>query len=403
MTFAKQNSPVSGRPEFSSHIQKKLSRVNWRVWGVRLLGLICVFEVAGLLLFGLWPFDSPLNQVTWLADGGGLRFGRHGTALSVGTINAEQPPLRDPCSLEIWFEPGSAHGGGALFSLYSKPTRRDLSLLQNHSDLILRIETKIGPYRPQISELDFTEVLRPRTPTFVTVTSSGKNLSTYIDGALAQPESLFPLSEKDFEGVLIVGDTPIDNHNWSGTVRGLAIYNVELMPAQVVHHFQTWTKTGRPGIAEGEHAIAVYLFNEEKGSIIHNHVPAGPDLIIPKHYVVLDQVFLQSFLDAYEPEWGYWQDVLINIGGFMPFGFLICAYLSLARRTKHPGLVTIVLGFALSLAIESTQSVLPTRNSDTTDVITDTLGTALGVAVYSMNFWRAPLERIWAHLQGNLK
>ena len=122
---------------------------------------------------------------------------------------------------------------------------------------------------------------------------------------------------------------------------------------------------------------------------------------IPDRYLVLDQVLLRPFWEAFHPSSsGYWDDVLVNIAGFVPFGFLFCAYLSLARRFKWPALVAILLGFTVSLTIESLQVFLPTRDSDTTDVITNTLGTCFGVWLYRLNFWRVLITRIWAYPVG---
>jgi glycopeptide antibiotics resistance protein len=123
-------------------------------------------------------------------------------------------------------------------------------------------------------------------------------------------------------------------------------------------------------------------------------------LYIPDRYLVLDQVLLCPFWEEFHPTWSYWKDVLVNIAGFVPFGFLFCAYFSLARRMKRLALVTILLGFTLSLTIESLQAFLPTRDSGTTDVITNTLGACFRVWLYRLNLWRVLLARIWTQIGG---
>jgi VanZ family protein len=235
---------------------------------------------------------------------------------------------------------------------------------------------------------------------FVTVTSHGGQASVYIDGALARTARKFPLSNQDFDGELVIANSPVDGDSWTGLLRGLAFYNQELTPAQVYRHFTTWTTKGQPEVSENERAVALYLFNERAGGVIHNQVFSGTDLYIPDRYLVLDQALLMPFWKEFDPSWSYWKDVLVNIAGFVPLGFLFCAYFSLAGRIKRPVLVTILLGFMVSLTIESLQSFLPTRDSGTTDLITNTSGTCLGAWLYRCNFWRVLFARIWAHLVG---
>jgi len=77
----------------------------------------------------------------------------------------------------------------------------------------------------------------------------------------------------------------------------------------------------------------------------------------------------------------YWRAVLKNIVGFVPLGFCFYLYLS-ARQDKWAILLTIVVGAIVSLMIEILQAFLPTRDSGMTDVITNTLGTGIGVLLY---------------------
>jgi glycopeptide antibiotics resistance protein len=117
--------------------------------------------------------------------------------------------------------------------------------------------------------------------------------------------------------------------------------------------------------------------------------------------MILDQAFLRPFWVEYYPARGYWEGVvLINVIGFIPFGFLFCAYFSLNGRITKPALVTILLGFAVSLTIECLQALLPTRDSGTTDLITNTLGTCIGVWLYRWSFWRFLAARLWMAIAG---
>ena len=71
-------------------------------------------------------------------------------------------------------------------------------------------------------------------------------------------------------------------------------------------------------------------------------------------------------------------DVPRNIIGFVPLGFAACGFFP-CGGTKHRAiLLTILLGATTSLGIEVLQAFIPYRESGLTDVITNTLGTAVG-------------------------
>jgi VanZ family protein len=387
MVQMKQGEATAGGPGITSQITKKFSLVNWEVMNTNLLGVLCGMVLGGILVAGLWPFHSPKNQVKWLAGGNSVHFGRYGTVLSSGKFQTARAQVDQPCSLEIWFEPDLTWDYGTLFAFYTPGSPRRFSLEQSLTDLVLRTDNPHGHYRTRTAALYVHNVFRQGKPVFVTVTSNRKQVSVYIDGELAGTTSKLPLSSMDFDGELVISNAPVIENAWAGFLRGLAFYAQALSPAQVVHHYETWTENGRPEVPENEHAVALYLFNEHTGRVIRNHVPTRPDLYIPQRYQVVDQAFLKPFWQEFDPSWDYWKDVLVNIAGFVPLGFLFCAYFSLARRTKRPALVTILLGFTVSLTIETLQSFLPTRDSGTTDLITNTLGTCYGAWLYQLKIW----------------
>jgi glycopeptide antibiotics resistance protein len=76
---------------------------------------------------------------------------------------------------------------------------------------------------------------------------------------------------------------------------------------------------------------------------------------------------------------GYWFDMGVNVAGFIPFGFFFALWFSLTPGIARPRLTAILLGFAISLLIETLQYFLPTRDSSMTDLLNNTIGTALGV------------------------
>lgn len=195
-------------------------------------------------------------------------------------------------------------------------------------------------------------------------------------------------------GSLVVANSPITNESWSGDLRGLAIYNSELTQEQILNHYQTWTTLGRPRLTENDRAVALYLFDEGHGSIVHDRSTSGVDLYIPQHYMILNQKLLEPFWKEFSWDPDYWDSALINVAGFVPLGFFFCAFFASVRRVKRAALATITLGLTVSLIIETLQGFLPTRDSGTTDIITNTLGTCLGTALYLRTAARVLLARV---------
>jgi VanZ like family/Concanavalin A-like lectin/glucanases superfamily len=347
----------------------------------KLLRAICACVLLGILVAGLWPFHAPRNEVSWFSEGNGLLFGKHGSIVSASPFKAHASQGDSSCSLEIWLEPSRIDSGGMILAFYWLESRVvPFALRQWRTGLVLEPESQ-GHF-PEKAELYVGDVFSRLKPVLVTITSGEAGTATYVDGILVKRVPNFAISSRDLTGQLVVGNAPATTYNWSGQVKGLAVYDRELSAAEVSQGFVDWTKGSQLDSAKSEGVIARYLFDEGRGNVVHNQVDSATDLFIPERFFVLHEQFLELPWDEFHSGWHYWKNIGINIAGFIPLGFFFCAYLSSVGESKRAVMVTIAAGFVTSFAIEVLQAFLPTRDSGMTDLITNTLGTAVGVMAF---------------------
>jgi hypothetical protein len=341
------------------------------------LRALCAFVVCVILVAGLWPFHSPKNQVSWLGNGNGLLFGDYGSLLSAGVLRSSNS--NNGVSLEVWLEPSAMDDSGTILSFYSNERRFNSFMLRQSLDDLSLQRKKLGPEDvSKAARIYADHAFHEGKWVFLTISSGDEGTSIYIDGALARMSREFRLSGKDLSGQLILGNSSVTTDTWSGQFKGLAIYDQELTASQAGQNYQSWVGSGRPGVSVPDRTVALYLFKERAGNTVHNQVDSATDLVIPERFFVLHEPFLEHPWNEYYSGWHYWKDVGVNIAGFIPLGFFFYAYFSRVRTVERAASVTIAFGFAISLAIEILQAFLPTRNSGMTDLITNTLGTAVG-------------------------
>ena len=317
--------------------------------------------------------------MAWIADADAVRFGEHGTILSSGSF---PPPVSGGVerSIEIWVKPGKIKDSSTLIAFYSPASPRQLSISQSESDLEIHIQSSDAWRSVKGERTYIDDAFRDGKSAFWTVTFGQSGTAVYRDGALVRKSPLRP-SISEFSGRLIIGNSPIFSHGWSGILRGLAIYDTAIDQAQIERHYLSWTKQGAPVLTSDDVCIALYLFNGHAGGVVYNRVRSENDLYIPSKYMVIRQTVLDPVWRAFNWSRGFWQDAFINVAGFIPFGCFFCAYFS-ARGLRSPALCAAVLGTAVSVFIELTQSSLPTRDSSMSDLINNILGSVLGAVAY---------------------
>jgi len=336
-------------------------------------GALCVLVLGCILIAGLWPFGSPSNDIAWLAGQPGVRYGRRATLLSAGSL-PDRPSA--PCTVELWIRPAGSQGA-SLLAFYGPDGVAGLSLHQSITDL--RLDRAAG--KP--AKLYAAEILAPGRLAFLTVVSGADGTSVYRDGDPVQQAAGFAAPPQACSGRFVVGDFPTESKSWRGELRGLAIYRRTFSADQARLNYRSWLSSGRPSEAVAGAPEALYLFDAKAKAErrVRDRGLAGVDLTIPERYVIAQEGLLAWPWNEFYPGWSYLQDVVVNIGGFVPFGLSLSLFLSQSGRLRRVGPIVTLAGLLLSLTIEIAQSHLPTRHSGLTDVLTNTLGTWLGVVL----------------------
>lgn len=345
-------------------------------------GAICAGILVIILLAGLWPFRAPANQVAWISGENGIEFGPRGVAASTGEFIA---PSHDVFTLELVLLPARAAGSGTILAIDdSSEPKNDFALRQIETGLAIQRPVRSGRGRLWWSTGNvFT---RGRTVVLSIIHSESADL-LYVDGKFASRREDFGLNGGDLQGRLILGSSARGD-NWSGRIIGLALYEEALTPSEVAQHCAGWYQHLTPGAEGRPSPAALYLFDERTGDLVHDRIGGRPSLVIRSRYFLVRPGFLVPVWDAYQSRWdgwrtrSYWSDVCVNIAGFVPFGFFFAAWLSMNSVTQRPRLLAFILGLTVSLAIESAQHFLPTRDSSMTDWVTNTIGTAIGVGLW---------------------
>jgi VanZ family protein len=353
-----------------------------------ILGGICMAVLCGILVAGLWPFHAPKNAVSWLRNRNGLLFGDYGSILSYGEFSTSSA-REGSCSLEIWLQPGATFDSNDIVAFSTQRNPVQFAVAQNADDLFVIRRVVDAQGRQRSTHLAVDHVFHEGNRLLITITSGPQATAVYLNGSLAKTAPQFVVTGKDFSGELVIGNSPVQNNSWGGQLWGLGVFDHELTAEQVLQHYDSWTRDLGVQLVGKEGTRALYLFREGKGTVVHNEVALQPDLHIPEKYFVLHQTFLEPFWKEFQPNWTFAQNVILNVVAFIPLGFFCCSFFSLLKTSNRSRLAAIILGAAVSLTIEVLQAYLPTRDSGTMDIITNTMGTVIGSMLYGSQVVRA--------------
>jgi len=348
----------------------------------KLLAAVCLLIFCGMAFAAFWPFNPfPANHVAWLGDENGLRFDGGGIILSSGKFELTESGMPAGASLEIWLEPAQDTDSTSLLSFSTPANPQRIRLRQAQSYLLLLQEPKPTIHHSAMLSLWVPRAFQAHKRKFITISSGKAGTTVYLDGIPVEKSARFRISGKDISAQLIVGCSPDGYDTWPGKLFGMAVFDREIASDQVSRHYLAWL-TGQLTAVRNDSPVGLYAFDERAGNVVRNQVSSGPDLVIPGVFNIPHKPFLKPFWKEFYRNRAYLDDVLINITGFVPFGFFFCMYLSRGQATPRIVFIAILLGAVFSLTIEVLQWFIPMRDSGTTDILTNTLGTAIGAVLY---------------------
>lgn len=355
----------------------------WR----RALLLVVVFIT---LWAGLDPKDYRFrNEVEWLAERPGLRFGKYGRVQTEPfLVRAQAAELnRLGFTLELAFTPAPISGGGfqVLASFHSGHDASQLVIGQWRDQLIVMNGDDYA-HRRRLPRVTADTSLFEAGTLWLTITATTNGTRLYLNGEQVAANSKLHLklpADSD-PARLALGNSVHTSQSWTGELSFFALQPQLLTNRQIEQSYQSWfAKAGHPDSVPPP--LLLFRFDEGGGSIIRNHGSIPEPLTIPSRPHALGARALAQDLTGDFSDRSLTIDVALNFAGFLPFGVAF----ALVSRTRRGDwfkvlIVTTLAGCGLSLFIELGQAWIPSRDSSLRDLALNTVGATVGAGLLLM-------------------
>lgn len=358
--------------------------------------LICLSVVFLLIILavGLKPRGSRFaNKVSWIGDQPGIRFNNIGIAYTnpFNDLIKENVSDDDGFSMEIALKPAGYHKRRFRFiwALHDGKDSDQLLMGQWRSSLILMNGDDYAHIK-KTKRITVNADSQSTMIRFVTITTGKEGTKVYFDGKLVRANKELTLKmPTEGKSRLLLGNSVYGKHPWRGDVYGLALYDYPLSSQEAGFHFNSWAKVRNFSFAVNENPSLLYLFDEMKGTRALDHAGGSNHLEIPSRMKIIERKILLLPWKEFKFNRNFITDTIINLIGFIPFGFILFA--SLIRfggaLEKHGVLITVAFCFSVSIALEILQAWIPSRSSQMADLVLNTLGGWIG-AIGCRYIWK---------------
>jgi len=332
--------------------------------------------VLGIMLFaGLQPYASYTDSwVDYDPAASVTRFGGYG--LATGRLDPDIAAASMNGDLRIRFTP-TLHRhddqGFHILAQLGSPGSDDPIIIGQWSTSLIVINSR--DFRNEHGLPRVSANLEPwmDRPVDVLVTFGTEQTRIDVDGKFAARGAPFSFAEPIDR--ITIGNAPVGTQGWTGELGRFVV-----MPG--------------PDPASAR----VYAFDENNLPGIRNAATGALALSVPRpgHFPDRGDIGRMRISQLLDQNLG---DVIINFLGFAPFGFVVAALLATRnrrRRRRHLGvvpsvLIALVAGFAISLGIELSQTMIPGRSPHLHDLVLNTLGTLPGSIGFFILIWLSAL------------
>ena len=359
-----------------------------------MLLIIYFFILSGFLL---WPFDFAFyikNDARWIRSSKGIEFVETGQAVSNFSNQEFFNRLLNGSglTLELWLETEDLNqfGPARILSYSINPGRRNFTIGQSQDQLIVRLRTTETSLNGMNPHLIVDDTFNYQSLQHMVITYDFSEQKVYSNGEQRARSEILKgdFSNWDPSCRLVMGNEVTGRRPWKGKIFYAAVFDRPLTEQEVRQNYLSGIPSkvnrGSKRISdfEAKTPVARYLFEDEKGDVIHD---SGSDsspvnLFIPKYIQHEKRPFLDFSTDYFQGKL-WFTDVTINILIFIPLGILIHGMLrTRCGLTLKISLAALLAGTLFTFGVESMQHFSMTRNSSLIDIFVNMTGTALGIA-----------------------
>lgn len=345
-----------------------------------------------IVFFGLQFKNFSLsNNVAWIDGEDGIRFGHYGIAYS-HTAFPSRESSQEPTvglSIELAVRPDDSINDRfkILLCIHAGKDSDQLIIGQWRSSLIVMNGDDYDG-KKKTPKVGVQNALPPKSNSFININSGESGTFVYINGHMrvSNGRLVLKIPNETSDAVLVLGNSPYGRHSWTGDIYGLAIYEHTLNSGDTSSHFDQYSRKHNFSFPRNIDPKVFYIFDEKTGFKAFDHGSKDHHLVIPSRVKIIKKEILVAPWNEGRLDRQLVQDMVMNLAGFIPPGFFFCALMFHLGGfyKKHGMLLTLCTCFMISLIIELAQAWIPSRSSQSLDLIFNTLGGWLGAIFYRL-------------------